>query len=179
MTPLRIPHASITMEEAQVVRWLVRDGATVHVGQPVVEIETDKSVLEVDAPAEGVLRILADIDSRIPVGGTIAEIRNPDEPDGISAVPEATLEGQPQRKAWRIDPDAQRSPLAAPQSSIPASPAARRLAREHGIALERISATRPDGRIVAADVERAIAATGGARPTVPAEATPRRSRSRR
>ncbi|MGH6952573.1 MAG: lipoyl domain-containing protein [Alphaproteobacteria bacterium] len=74
MTPLRIPRASLTMEEARVVRWLVPQGASVEAGQPVVEIETDKSTLEVESPAGGVLRILAEAGAAVPADAVIAEI---------------------------------------------------------------------------------------------------------
>ena len=59
MTAVIVPQLSISMEEAKVSRWLVEDGDAVAAGQPVVEVETDKATVEIEAPAAGRLRIVA------------------------------------------------------------------------------------------------------------------------
>ena len=78
-TPLVLERASISMEEGTVLRWLVADGTTVSKGQPVVEVETDKATMEVEAPASGILRMVAAAGAIVPVDGLLAEIVVPGE----------------------------------------------------------------------------------------------------
>ena len=59
MTAVTVPQLSISMEDAKVSRWLVEDGAEVAAGQLVVEVETDKATVEIEAPGDGRLRIVA------------------------------------------------------------------------------------------------------------------------
>ena len=54
-----VPQLSLSMEEAKVSRWLVQDGEAVAAGQLLVEVETDKATVEIEAPGSGVLRIVA------------------------------------------------------------------------------------------------------------------------
>ncbi|MFO0995266.1 MAG: lipoyl domain-containing protein [Alphaproteobacteria bacterium] len=74
MTALKVPPVSITMESVRVVRWLVADGAQVHEGDTVVEIETDKSTLEVSAPAAGTIAIRAEAGATVAPDAVLAEI---------------------------------------------------------------------------------------------------------
>ncbi len=74
MSELLMPKLSDTMEEGTVLSWLVPDGAVVTRGQPIVEIETDKADMTVDAPEDGPLRIMAAEGSVHPVGAPIAWI---------------------------------------------------------------------------------------------------------
>ena len=66
MIPVNLPQLSISMEEGKVLRWLVGDGQPVVAGQPIVEIETDKATIELEAPADGCLQILASPSPRLP-----------------------------------------------------------------------------------------------------------------
>lgn len=69
-----IPKLGFSMEEGQLVSWLVEDGARVEAGAPLFELETDKSITEVEAPASGTLRQLAATDENYLVGTVIGEI---------------------------------------------------------------------------------------------------------
>jgi pyruvate/2-oxoglutarate dehydrogenase complex dihydrolipoamide acyltransferase (E2) component len=73
MIPVTVPQLSISMEEGKVLRWLVEDGAEVRSGEPIVEIETDKATVEVEAPAEGRVRIVAAEGEVLAVEAAIAE----------------------------------------------------------------------------------------------------------
>lgn len=149
MTALVVPQLSLSMDEAKVSRWLVDDGDAVAAGQPVVEIETDKATVEIEAPAAGVLRIVAGEGAIVAVEGVLAEL------DARAA----TDTGEPRDGA-----DASASPAAAVARSVPAtdgeprrsapfaSPAARRIARERGIELAAVRGSGPGGRIVVRDV---------------------------
>lgn len=74
MAQLILAQLSTSMEEASVENWLVEDGATVTAGQPIVVVMTDKVELELEAPAAGTVRIVAQAGETVPVGGVIAEI---------------------------------------------------------------------------------------------------------
>lgn len=126
-----LPKSSLSMEEGKVAKWLVPDGATVAAGQAVVEIETDKSVEELEAPAAGTLRIVAAEGAVVPVDSVLATIGV--DSNGAAPAPAA----------------------AASAGGRLASPAVRRMAAERGIDLGRVTGTGPDGRITAADLDAA------------------------
>ena len=84
MTPVRLTQLSISMEDAMVSRWLVGDGEPVAAGQPIVELETDKATVEIEAPAAGVLHIVAAEGTVVVVDGLLAEV----EPAGVAATPQ-------------------------------------------------------------------------------------------
>jgi pyruvate/2-oxoglutarate dehydrogenase complex dihydrolipoamide acyltransferase (E2) component len=73
-TPVLLPKLGFSMNEGQIAEWLVADGAAVSEGQPILNLETEKSVTEIEAPAAGVLRIIADTGVSYVVGTVIAEI---------------------------------------------------------------------------------------------------------
>src|SRR5207248_2955611 len=72
MVAVTLPQLSLSMEEGKVLRWLVADGDRVRAGQPVVEIETDKATVEVEAPAEGVIHFTAAEGAVLAVETTLA-----------------------------------------------------------------------------------------------------------
>ena len=149
MTALLVPQLSISMEEATVSRWLVGDGDAVAAGQIVVEVETDKATVEIEAPEAGLLRIVAAEGAVVAVDGVLAEVESGD--GAVVSRPAVAAE----------TPAAERSAAAAapvagatgPRRTGPiASPAARRLARDQGVELSAVQGTGPGGRIVARDV---------------------------
>lgn len=71
---LRIPKAAVSMREGAVESWLVEDGARVTKGQPIYNLEIEKSLVEVEAPAAGTLRQMAPAGETYPVGHVIGEI---------------------------------------------------------------------------------------------------------
>ena len=74
MTELRIPAAGDAVTEVQLVEWVVANGVTVSAGQHIYSIESDKSVLEVEAPVDGVLRIAVEAGGILPVGELVGAI---------------------------------------------------------------------------------------------------------
>ncbi len=145
-TSVIMPALEMAQELGVLVRWLKRDGEAVTKGEPVMEIETDKVTVEIEAPASGVLGgILAKEGDVVPVGRTIAWIMAPGEtPPPIPAagkLPSARVSSVvlPQAKA--------NMPAAHP---IEASPLARNVAAEQGVDLTQVTS---DGRrIEKADV---------------------------
>jgi pyruvate dehydrogenase E2 component (dihydrolipoamide acetyltransferase) len=153
VTRILMPRLSLTMKEGTVTQWLKKEGDTVKKGEPLVEVLSEKATYEVEAPASGVLRkILAEEGTDMPVAGTLGIITAPDEelPEiEVAAAPPAVEAEEavavPERKLKeRIE------------RRIIASPAAKRLAMEHGIDLTQIRGSGPDGRIVEEDVRRLI-----------------------
>jgi pyruvate/2-oxoglutarate dehydrogenase complex dihydrolipoamide acyltransferase (E2) component len=71
---LRMPKIGMEMTEAVLARWLAADGAVVEKGQPLYEIETDKVTTEIESPARGRLRRIAEEGVTYPVGDPVAEL---------------------------------------------------------------------------------------------------------
>ena len=153
MTAVTLAQLSISMEDGKVTKWLVEDGARVSMGQPVVEVETDKATIEVEAPADGNIRIVAAEGEVVVVDGVLAEL------DASATTPESTGGGPPIVVAATGGDAAESDAAPASVASRPgrdgpiASPAARRLAREEGIDLTSLRGSGPGGRIVARDLE--------------------------
>src|SRR5262245_25768959 len=157
-----------TMEEGTVLNWLKRPGERVTRGEPLVQIETDKVVCDVEALQSGMLHtILAQEGEKIPVGNAIAVIAAEGETVHVAALlgtpPSAAgMAATTSRAHLASVPSASAQASATLSSTTPQeiriSPAARKLAREHSIPLETLQGTGPGGRIVVEDVERAIAA---------------------
>jgi len=149
MTAVLVPQLSLSMEEARVSRWLVEDGAAVRAGQLVVEVETDKATVEIEAQAAGVLRIVAREGAIVAVDGVLAELE--------AALPSAASQERADGAGTAPVPvaHAAESAVLAPRagrSGPVASPAARRVARERGIELAAVRGSGPGGRIVTRDV---------------------------
>ena len=162
---------SPTMEEGKVLTWHKKEGDAVFNGDVLAEVETDKAVMELQARAAGVLRkVLAPEGSTVQVGSVVAVIAEADE-DISALVAEAPEKATPAPVAPAA-PAAASAP-APPTASgrVKASPLARRMAGERGIALSGIAGSGPGGRIVKRDVEAAgTAGSAGARPAVGAAA---------
>jgi pyruvate dehydrogenase E2 component (dihydrolipoamide acetyltransferase) len=173
--PLLLPKLSISMEEGKVLSWLVANGAEVRAGQPVVEVETDKATMEVEAPADGRIRIVVEEGASVGVESVIAEILSAEEER--AAPPETEephLVAPPplERPGTTDEPAPPERPPTDGRKAV-ASPAARRLAADLGVDLETLRGSGPGGRIVAADIE-AAAERGEAAPEPVAGAPPGR-----
>jgi pyruvate dehydrogenase E2 component (dihydrolipoamide acetyltransferase) len=171
-TEVRLPRLGQGMESGTVVRWLKQEGEDVAEGEPLYELDTDKVTQEVEAPHSGVLLRIVLPEGEAAVGTTIALIgeRGEELPEPAaekeaepseSAVAEAAAiaappsEPEPERVEASLTPAAVGAPAPGDGGRAKASPLARRLANERGLALESVVGTGPEGRIVAEDVERA------------------------
>lgn len=157
---LLMPRLGETMEEGTVVAWLVAPGAAYVRGEALLEIETDKTVAEVPALADGrMVAHLVEAGARVAVGTAIATIEgegeegaeHPGDGAGVSAAGAGEASG-----ATEV---AGPAPLAPQVGRRRATPVARRLARAAGLALEGIAGSGRRGRIEARDVMAAGAAT--------------------
>ena len=153
-TPIVMPQMGYDMREGTVVHWHKNEGEAVTRGEIIADIETDKAVIEMPAYVAGVMgKIVVETGHMVPVGELIAVITEPGEEvppletlAGKEA-PAATTEAATTGIALAAEPA-----TAAPTTEVRASPIARRLARENGIDLGRITGTGPGGRITEADV---------------------------
>lgn len=130
-----LPMLGLTMSEGAVARWLREEGERVRKGEPLFEVETDKAVLDVEAPADGVLlrRLVAERQT-VPVGAVVAIIGEPGAEVKEPPAPAPT----------------------APEKKKTASPRARKLAEEHGIDWRTLAGTGPDGLVTEQDVRNAV-----------------------
>jgi pyruvate dehydrogenase E2 component (dihydrolipoamide acetyltransferase) len=152
-----MPALEMAQETGKLISWFKKEGDSVAKGEPLLEIETDKAVVEVESPGEGILSgVKAQVGDEIPVGRTIAWILRPGE-----SIPAEEARVETGRKTTlSIAPSATKKPAAAPQpgsGEIKASPKARRLAAEHGVDLSKLRGTGPGGEILAADILQAAA----------------------
>ena len=154
-----MPKLGFDMAEGTLVRWVRHEGETVEKGQVLAEIETDKATVEVEAQFGGtILKHLVEQGSIVPVGTAITIIGAPGEKvEGeASAAPAkeqaAAPSGQPSAVAGQAAAPAG-TPAGEDDQRVKASPLARKMAAELGVALSGIVGTGPGGRITKHDVE--------------------------
>lgn len=175
-TTIRMPELIAGSESAAISAWLVAIGDEVAAGQEIVEIETDKASIEYAAEEDGVLaKILVEAGESVPVGTPIAVLTVPGEDAeeiaevtsaqpasvGDDPTPEPKTEAT-DREAAMTDSEPAPSPTSCAETA-PATPASpgrtfasplvRKLARERGLDLSRVSGSGPGGRIVRRDLE--------------------------
>ena len=191
-TYVAVPKLGMAMVEATVVNWEVEEGAEVSAGQIVLTIETDKTNWEIESSAPGFLHVLVEEDEIVPVGRVVGLLAaDQSELEALQSKPLEVImttvpEPEDDSMAGIPATEAAAPPPPPPPASAPAattrrgkiriSPAARKVAEENGLDPSTVRGTGPDGRIVRADVERAITESGpyagGPEPVVPAPPGP-------
>jgi pyruvate dehydrogenase E2 component (dihydrolipoamide acetyltransferase) len=157
-----MPRLGLTMEEGTIVRWHAAAGDGVAQGQMLLEVETDKVTVEVEAPATGVMgSVLVNEGQKVPVGTLLGRIAAEDE----------ILRSAQNDSAGRQNDSAPPSEAAAPQRSR-VSPLARRMAEQAGLDVTSLAPGGPEGRITAGDVQAALRSTPSPSPE-PASASGR------
>ncbi|MEO8256967.1 MAG: dihydrolipoamide acetyltransferase family protein [Acidobacteriota bacterium] len=170
-----MPALEMAQETGKLVSWKKNEGDHVAKGEMLLEVETDKAVVEIEAQGAGILGgVTAKVGDVVPVGQTIAWLLQPGEKPPAATAPAQT--GRTMDKAPAAAAAAP-APAAEVASSGPAriSPKARRLAKELGVDVSRLRGSGPDGEIVADDVQAAAksvsAAPAAAAPSAPAAAS--------
>jgi pyruvate dehydrogenase E2 component (dihydrolipoamide acetyltransferase) len=173
-----MPALSPTMTEGKLARWLKKEGDTIKSGQVLCEIETDKATMEVEAVDEGTLgKILVAAGTEgVKVNAPIAVILVEGESAGAAPPPAVAARVAPQVPVSTTPAPA--TPVASVPALAPAgdgarvfvSPLARRMAEQSGLDLSAIRGSGPNGRIVKADIDAALATATAARK--PATAAP-------
>lgn len=182
-----LPKLSDTMEEGGIAKWLKKEGDSVSEGEPLVEIETDKATQEFESNEEGiVVKILAQAGQTVAVGAPICIIAEEGEDVDVDALvkeatPAASAKSSEKSSESKSEPEQEgaaessqsrdSSPTPAAQSAsssasapqqrsggrVRSSPLARKMAKEAGIDLNRVTGTGPNGRVIKRDVENAPA----------------------
>jgi 2-oxoglutarate dehydrogenase E2 component (dihydrolipoamide succinyltransferase) len=157
-----VPEVGESIVDARVAKWLRKEGEVVSVGDPLVELETDKIDLEVAAPQGGVLKRIDRKDGEdVKVGEVLGVI---EDSAGATQQPAAAAPAAPAK-------DAPADARASSSEKTRSTPTARKAAQEHEVDLSRVRGSGDAGRVMRRDVEQA--ATGGnGRDTAPA-ATPK------
>ncbi len=162
-TEVLMPQLGLTMNEGTITEWAKKEGDAVAKGDLLFYVENDKAVIPFESQGEGILaKIVVGPMTTVPVGSVVGILAQPGEilpqsspaqpapPPRVTApVPAPPPADEPASKPEPIAP----SPSQAPQSSfVQSSPYARKIAREHGIALNSIAGTGPEGAIIARDI---------------------------
>ena len=155
-----MPALEMAQETGKLIAWRKQEGDRVTKGEPLLEIETDKAVVEVEAPADGILTgITASAGADIPVGQTIAWIVAPGERPPATE-PAASAPGARAVSQSRSEPAGAivaAPPAVAAATNAKISPKARRLAKELGVEVSSVRGSGPGGEILASDVQAAAA----------------------
>jgi len=147
LTRLRLPRLGETMEEARVVEWLTPEGAAFARGDILLEVETDKTVVEVPALRDGVMRRhLVRPGDTVELDAEIAEVEG-ESVGGRRADPAEAEDVSVALPASSPPPHAPD-----PAARVPASPAARKLAAKLGVDLRAVQGTGPKGRVQGHDL---------------------------
>jgi pyruvate dehydrogenase E2 component (dihydrolipoamide acetyltransferase) len=184
---IEMPKLSDTMEEGAIAAWLKKEGEFVEEGEALVEIETDKATMEYNSPEEGyLLKIIVPSGEGCQLNAPIAVLGEKGESFDLASLSGKTSAGAtppppppPPPVAQLAHSESAVAPKVATQTIEPSnqsgrlrsSPLARKLAKDHAINLASITGTGPSGRVIAADVENALASSGQseARPSMPAD----------
>jgi len=166
----KLPDLGEGLEEAEIVSWLVKQGEEVELNQPLVEVETEKALVQIPSPYAGVIETLhGDVGDRVKVGAALVSIKTAaGEPEAgkrrevlVGYGPEEEGSRRRRRKKLGKTADAEPEPEpAAPRKAL-ATPPVRKLAREMGVDIDTVRGSGPDGRVTRDDV---VAASEGPTP---------------
>jgi pyruvate dehydrogenase E2 component (dihydrolipoamide acetyltransferase) len=155
-----VPKASANIEEITLTAWLKREGDAVRKGEPLVEMTTDKATFELESPRSGIVRrILAAEKSSLPVGFIMALVGGEDDPlPDVGERNKALMEALRQRSGKRSGKRAGTGKRS--RQVVRATPAARRLARKHGLDLTAVKAGSDDDVITESAVKDYLSRNG-------------------
>jgi pyruvate dehydrogenase E2 component (dihydrolipoamide acetyltransferase) len=154
-----MPKFGLTMQEGTIQQWFKVEGETIQAGQPLFEVETEKVLYEVEAPASGtVAKLLYPLESKVPCANVVAVIAVPGEDAAAVAAAYATKTSSSAAEAAHVSAPAPQRTSVSATGAVVATPAARKLAKERGIDLATVKGTGPGGRITREDVEAAATA---------------------
>ena len=144
-----MPKWGLTMKEGKISKWLKAEGDTVNKGEPLLEVETSKITNQVESPAGGLLfQIVVAAGDTVPVQTVLAVLAEPGEtPEKREAVVRAEADTAAESPA-KSDEAAK----GGKKPFVPATPAARKLAKEMGVDLTKVTGTGPKGRVTESDV---------------------------
>jgi pyruvate dehydrogenase E2 component (dihydrolipoamide acetyltransferase) len=154
LVALEIPKVGLVMENARLVRWLKNVGDVVQQGEPLLELETEKSVVEIESTQTGrLVQILLQADQEARVGDRIAWLENNAPAETFAATVSGSTPTTPTTPIAPTTPSANRDGAT---DRIRISPVARRFAAQHAVELQQITGTGPRGRVRLIDVQRTV-----------------------
>jgi pyruvate dehydrogenase E2 component (dihydrolipoamide acetyltransferase) len=156
-TKVVMPKLAMMMKQGKVVEWRVKEGERINKGQVIMVIETEKVTYDIEASVSGYFHIVTSLDETVPVDHVVAWIAETEEElkslQAQSPAPAADEE---------ISTAAEKTPTISaqgpPEGRVKISPAAKKMAEDHGINWAKLSGSGPGGRIVREDIEKAIEA---------------------
>ncbi len=162
-TEIRVPTLGESISEATVGKWFKQRGDPVKADEPLVELETEKVTLEVNAPSAGVLsEIVADSGETVAIGALLGSL-------SAGAAGKAADKGEaPKPEAVKAE-----APAPKPGPAMPPAPSAAKIAAENGVDLSAVSGSGKRGQVLKGDVIDVAREAGAGRPAG-ARAPPRR-----
>lgn len=152
---IKIPNLGTTADEMKIVRWLKKEGDKVERGEPLLEVETDKATMEVESFVAGYLKkIVSNTGDTVVTGSIVAYIGNEDD----------TYVDPSTERVLQLNqiPENKIAEIKSPSKEIKISPMVRKLAEKHGIDINGIVGSGPDGLILKEDIMRFVEADGPA-----------------
>ena len=156
MQEFKLPDLGEGMQEAEITRWLVKPGDTVKLDQPMVEVETDKALVEIPSPVSGhISDIRVQVGQVAKVGEVLVVFETHGEPSTNDSGSSKSVTISPAAQTARVSSSslstAEASP--APKKRVLAAPAVRKLAFELGVDLEQVTPSNPNGRVSIENVQ--------------------------
>ncbi|WP_299058588.1 2-oxoglutarate dehydrogenase complex dihydrolipoyllysine-residue succinyltransferase [uncultured Polaribacter sp.] len=151
---MRVPSPGESITEVEIATWLVEDGDYVEKDQPIAEVDSDKATLELPAEESGIITLKAEEGDAVEVGAVVCLI------DTSAAKPEgdAPVKTEAQKEEKKVEVTA--APKAETYATGTASPAAKKVLAEKGIAANQVKGTGKDGRITKEDAVKAVPSMG-------------------
>lgn len=162
-----MPKAGLTMERGTVSKWLKAEGTKVEKREYILEIENEKTVIEVESPGDGILHITAEVGEEYEVAGVLGYLAADEAEykkllaEGVDQknTSEAVQEQAPEKTSENATVEKAVHEMKNAIAAVKSSPIAKKLAKQAGIDLSSITGTGPNGRIVEDDVKKFIEAT--------------------
>src|SRR2546425_1857269 len=170
MQEFKLPDLGEGMHEAEIARWLVKPGDTVRLDQPMVEVETDKALVEIPSPVSGRIsdiRVLAGQVAK--VGEVLVVFETHGDPSTNDSGSSKSVTTNPATKTASASSSSISTAEASPLSKkrVLAAPAVRKLAFELGVDLEQVTPSNPNGRVSIEDVQAYAERSKALAPSVP------------
>ncbi|MFT3884138.1 MAG: 2-oxoglutarate dehydrogenase complex dihydrolipoyllysine-residue succinyltransferase [Flavobacteriales bacterium] len=165
---IKVPSPGESISEVRIAQWLVKDGDVVTKDQVIAEIDSDKATLELSAEAEGRITLKAQADVAVNVGDVVAQIddsvkapkkEQAQEAGAAKPAPKAQAQeaGSKTAPAPAAAPATSKAPAAVPADPKQASPVAKNMLNDKGIAADKVKGSGPNGRVMKGDVQAYIA----------------------
>lgn len=151
--------------EGHIKKWLVQDGAEVKEDQPLFQVETDKAVVNMPAPIDGIVKIFAKEDTTVKVGDMIAQVGTKEELSSSAPSPAVAPKPESQPPESQIIQDHRTIPIE--HEGTLATPFVRKLAHDLNVDITTVTGTGPNGRILENDIRNHASEVSQQRKTVP------------